>query len=257
VRTALTIAGSDSSSGAGIQADLKTMAAFGVFGTCAITALTAQNTTAVVGVAPVSPEMVVAQIDAVLSDIPADAIKTGMLATRAIVDAVADRARTWRFRHLVVDPIVVSSSGRPLLDDDGVDALRRDLLPLAAVVTPNVPEAERLSGRAIATADDRREAARRIHALGTPVVVITGGHAEGTTIVDLVFDGTAFHEFPVTRVESRATHGTGCTFSAAVAAQLALGRDILDAVQGAQTYVATAIRRAPGLGTGHGPLGHL
>lgn len=257
MRSVLTIAGSDSSSGAGIQADLKTFAALGVFGTCAITAVTAQNTRAVTGIAPVAPEMVAAQIDAVLADIPADAVKTGMLATRAIVDVVVARMRAWGVRHLVVDPIVVSSSGRPLLDDDGVNALRRDLLPVATVVTPNVPEAERLGGVPIVTAADRRDAARRIHAFGTPVVVITGGHAVGDVIVDLVFDGSDFHECPVARVASLATHGTGCTFSAAVAAQLAQGRTPVEAVRLAQTYVAAAIRRAPGLGSGHGPLGHL
>ncbi|HZI81432.1 MAG TPA: bifunctional hydroxymethylpyrimidine kinase/phosphomethylpyrimidine kinase [Vicinamibacterales bacterium] len=254
---ALTIAGSDSGGGAGIQADLKTFAAHGVYGVSAITAVTAQNTRAVSAVEALSPGIVAAQIAAVVDDFQVAALKTGMLANAAIIGAVSRVLRVSRVGPLVVDPVMVAKSGDRLLDADALDALTRDLLPLAAVVTPNLPEAEVLAGIPVRTLDDQREAARRIVALGARAVVVKGGHAQSSEIVDVLFDGQAFTEFRGERVPGTSTHGTGCTFSAAIAAQLALGRGIQEAIPLAQAYVAKAIRNAPGLGGGHGPMGHL
>jgi hydroxymethylpyrimidine/phosphomethylpyrimidine kinase len=255
--TALTIAGSDSSAGAGVQADLKTFAAFDVYGVCAITAITAQSTNGVEAVAPLAADLVAAQIEAVAGDFTIAATKVGMLANAAIVEAVAAAIEELELPLVVVDPVLVSTTGERLLDEDGIDALRRLLLPLARVITPNVAEAEALSGVRITSTDTLREAARRLHKLGTRGVVITGGHASGATVEDLVFDGNTFHEHAVARVDSRHTHGTGCTFASAVAAGLALGRALPDATARAQQYVAGAIAHAPGLGHGRGPLDHF
>jgi hydroxymethylpyrimidine/phosphomethylpyrimidine kinase len=254
---ALTIAGSDSGGGAGIQADLKTFAALGVYGVSAITAVTAQNTRGVSAVETLSPGIVAAQIAAVVEDFPVAALKTGMLANAGIIGAVARLLRVSRVGPLVVDPVMVAKSGDRLLDAGALDALTRELLPLAAIVTPNLPEAEVLAGMKVRTVADQREAAGRIAALGARAVVVKGGHAESAEIVDVLFDGQAFTEFRHERVPGTSTHGTGCTFSAAIAAQLALGRGIQEAIPLAQDYVAKAIRNAPGLGSGHGPMGHL
>ncbi len=256
MRSALTIAGSDSGGGAGIQADLKTFAAHGVFGTSAITAVTAQNTTGVVGFAAVSADLVTAQIEAIMSDIPAHAAKTGMLANAAIVEAVAAAVAALDIPLLVVDPVMIAKSGDRLIDDEAIGALRAELLPRAYLVTPNIPEAEALSGLTIRTDADRREAARRI-ADGGPAVVIKGGHFPTPDITDLLYDGSEFHEFRHARVTSRHTHGTGCTFAAAITAHLARGLSLKEAVPRAQRYVADAIRRAPDLGRGHGPMDHF
>ena len=269
MRTALTIAGSDPSGGAGIQADLKTFAAFGLYGASAITAITVQSTRGVEAVAPLSADLVTAQIEAVAADLAILATKVGMLGTAAIVEAVAAAIAELDLPLVVVDPVLVSSSGERLLDAEGVQALCLELFPRALVVTPNIPEAEALSGRRIASSDDAREAARRIHGMGAAAVVVTGGHARwddqgsGTVseraahVVDRLFDGREFHEFRVARVDSRQTHGTGCTFAAAVAAGLALGQALPDAVARAQQYVAGAIAHAPGIGHGRGPLDHF
>ena len=257
LRTALTIAGSDSSGGAGIQADLKTFAAFGVYGLTAITAVTAQSTASVVDVAPLAADVVIAQIEAVAGDLPIHAVKTGMLANAAIVEAAAATIRETELPCVVVDPVITSSSGRRLLDDDGVRALSAELLPLAMLVTPNIPEAEMLSGRAIRSLDDERDAAVRIHKLGASAVVITGGHAPGAEIVDLLFNGTAFTEFRTPRIDSPHTHGTGCTFAAAIAAGLARERTLADAVAEAQAYVGGAIANALPAGGLRNPLSHF
>jgi hydroxymethylpyrimidine/phosphomethylpyrimidine kinase len=266
MRAALTIAGSDSSGGAGIQADLKTFAAFGVYGTSAITAITVQNTLGVEAVAPLSADLVTAQMEAVAGDITLHATKVGMLATAAIVEAVAATIAELDLPLVVVDPVLVSSSGDRLLDDDGLQALMKELLPRARVVTPNVPEAEVLSGVRIASPEHAREAARRIHGLGAAAVIITGGHgwdeatglaAAGLRVVDLLFDGQVFREFLAPRVDSRHTHGTGCTFASAVAAGLALGRTLPESAERAQQYVGGAIAHAPGIGHGRGPLDHF
>ena len=257
MRIALTIAGSDSSAGAGIQADLKTFAAHGVFGISAITAITAQNTLGIVAAAPLEADLVTAQIEAVVSDMGVHAAKTGMLANAAIVEAVAAAADDLEIPFLVVDPVIVASSGDPLLDDEGLLAMKNELLSRAHAVTPNIPEAEMLSGVAIRTEEDRREAARRIFALGPVYVVITGGHSSSDRIIDLVYDGDVFTDYAVDRVAGRHTHGTGCAFSAALASHLAIGRSLHEAVPLAQEYVAGAIRHAPGLGRGAGPMHHF
>ena len=257
MRTALTIAGSDSSGGAGIQADLKTFAAHGVYGLSVITAVTAQNTMGVTAFEAVSADLVTAQIEAVVSDFGAHAAKTGMLATVSIVEAVAAAVEGLNIPWLVVDPVMVAKSGDRLLDDEAVRAMKSVLLRRAFLVTPNIPEAEVLAGMTIANDDARREAARRIVGLGVKAVVIKGGHFPSPDIVDLLYDGRRFVEFRTERVAGRSTHGTGCTFAAAVTAQLALGRPIEEAIPHAQQYIAGAIRAAPNLGRGHGPMDHF
>lgn len=257
MRTALTIAGSDSGAGAGIQADLKTFAAHGVYGTSAITAVTAQNTQGVLSVQAVAAELVTAQIEAIASDIGVDAAKTGMLANAAIVEAVAAAVEELDIPLLVVDPVMVAKSGDRLLDERGSYAMRAELLRLAFVVTPNIPEAEVLAGMAIRTDDDRREAARRLRALGPSAVIITGGHFQSADIVDVLYDGQQFVEFRAKRVEGRHTHGTGCAFAAALTAHLALGRSLHDAIPLAQAYVAGAIAHGLSLGRGDGPMDHF
>jgi hydroxymethylpyrimidine/phosphomethylpyrimidine kinase len=259
--TALTIAGSDSGGGAGIQADLKTFAAMHVYGTCAITAVTAQNTLGVTAWEPVSTELVIAQIEAVAGDLPPDAVKTGMLATAAIVEAVAAAIGGLDLPNLVVDPVMIAKGGDRLLREDAVAAVKAHLLRLAEVVTPNIPEAEVLSGTSIKTVADMREAGRRIHALGARVVVVKGGHlsaeATGDLIIDVVCTPQEMFELRGRRIETRHTHGTGCTLASAIAAQLALGSGVEDAVREAREYLEGAIRHAPGLGAGHGPLNHF
>jgi hydroxymethylpyrimidine/phosphomethylpyrimidine kinase len=257
MRKALTIAGSDSSGGAGIQADLKTFAAHGVYGLSAITAVTAQNTLGVTAVDALSADLVTAQIEAVMSDLGADAAKTGMLANAAIVEAVAAAVEDLQIPLLVVDPVMIAKSGDRLLDDEALGAMKSELIRKAFLVTPNIPEAETLAGITIRTDDDRREAAKRIHALGASAVVIKGGHMPSAAIVDLLYDGGRFVEFPTERIAGTSTHGTGCTFAAAVTAHLALGRRLEEAIGQAQAYVASAIRHAPGLGRGHGPMDHF
>jgi len=269
MRTALTIAGSDSSGGAGIQADLKTFAAFGLYGASAITAITVQSTKGVEAVAPLAADLVTAQIEAVAGDLALHATKIGMLATAAIVEAVAAAIEELELPLVVLDPVLVSTSGERLLDPDGVQTLCMELMPLARVVTPNIPEAEALSGRTIGSAQQAREAARRIHDMGAASVIVTGGHAvwdgdtgpraegAGPQIIDLLFDGHVFHEFRTARIDTRPTHGTGCTFASAVAAGLALGRELPDAVARAQQYVAGAVAHALGIGHGCGPIDHF
>jgi len=257
MRAVLTIAGSDSSGGAGIQADLKTFAAHGVYGMSVITALTAQNTETVTGVFEVPAQFVEEQIDTVVADIPPDAVKTGMLSSADIIGVVAARVRHHGLRHLVVDPVMVSKSGARLLREDAVQALRSKLLPLADVVTPNIPEAEDLTGRTLRTDDDIRQAARDIQALGPRNVVMKGGHREGEVVVDLLFDGEKFHEYSGPRVQTSSTHGTGCTFASAIAAQLALGSAVPQAVRLARGYLQGALEHARPIGHGHGPVNHF
>jgi hydroxymethylpyrimidine/phosphomethylpyrimidine kinase len=254
---ALTIAGSDSGGGAGIQADLKTFAAFGVYGTSAISAVTAQNTTGVTAWEPVSTDLVIAQIEAVASDLVPAAVKTGMLGTAAIVEAVAATIEELDLPNLVVDPVMIAKGGSRLLDDDALRAMTVELIPRAEVVTPNVPEAEVLAGRTIRTFEDMRGAAQRIRALGARVVVIKGGHLAGDEVVDLVVSADGEFAIRGPRIATRHTHGTGCTFAAAITAALARGQPIEQAVRGARTYVEGAIREAPQLGRGHGPLNHF
>jgi hydroxymethylpyrimidine/phosphomethylpyrimidine kinase len=256
VPRALSIAGSDSGGGAGIQADLKTFAALGVYGAAAITALTAQNTLAVTAVHEVPAPFVAEQIDAVMSDIGADAWKTGMLANAEIVEVVADRAGRWEVTNLVVDPVMVAKSGHRLLRDDAVDAYRRLLIPRALIVTPNTEEAAALVGHPVDTWDDVREAARALVEMGARIAVVTGGHREGPA-TDLYYDGSGFHEFTAGRVETASDHGTGCTFASAIAAALARGEDPKQAVALAKSYVTKALQAAYPVGRGHGPVHHF
>ena len=253
---AMTIAGSDSGGGAGIQADLKTFAALGVYGTSVLTAVTAQNTVGVTGVHEVPVQMISAQIEAVFSDIGADAVKTGMLSSREIIETVARGLVRLRVDRLVVDPVMVAKSGDRLLREDAVDALKQDLLPLATVVTPNIPEAETLAGMQIVSEQDAREAAKKIVGMGANAVVVKGGHLPGPP-VDLLYDGTEFREFKAVRIDTKNTHGSGCTFASAVAAGLAKGMELVDAVGAAKEYVNEAIRYSLEIGRGHGPLNHL
>jgi hydroxymethylpyrimidine/phosphomethylpyrimidine kinase len=258
MRTALTIAGSDSTGGAGIQADLKTFAAFGVYGLSAVTAVTAQSTVGITASMALPADLVTAQIEAVAGDIAIHATKTGMLATAAIVEAVVATIEELELPLVVADPVVLSSSGQRLLDADGVLALASELLPRVRLVTPNLPEAELISGCRVESLSEVREAARRIRDLGAAAVVITGGHARtGGDIVDVLLDGETFYEFRTVRLDAPGVHGTGCAFASAVAAQLALGRSVAQAVERAQTYVARAIAHKLAIGGGQALLDHF
>ena len=257
VARALTIAGSDSGGGSGIQADLKTFAALGVYGASAITAVTAQDTQRVYSAIEMAPALVAAQIDAVLGDIGADTVKTGMLSSAAIVGVVADRLERWEVTRLVVDPVFAATSGERLLAAGALRVLKERLLPRALIVTPNIPEAETLVGHPIATWDEMRTAAREIYALGPQNVVIKGGHREGAQATDLLFDGVDFREFSAGRVETRNSHGTGCTFSAAIAATLAKGESVPNAVLAAKAYITKALQNSYPLGSGRGPVHHF
>jgi hydroxymethylpyrimidine/phosphomethylpyrimidine kinase len=257
MKRALTIAGSDSGGGAGIQADLKTFAAHGVYGMSAITALTAQNTRGVTGVHVVPAEFVTQQIEAVVGDIGCDAVKTGMLATSAIVEATAAAVEALELPNLVVDPVMISKGGDRLLSEDAVHAVKATLLRLARVVTPNVPEAEVLSGLSIASLDDMRRAAQKIMKLGPKAVIVKGGHLPGPDATDLVMSAEGERLLLAPRLDVRHTHGTGCTFAAAIAALLARGESLDEAARGAKQYVTGAMRHGIDVGGGHQPLGHF
>jgi hydroxymethylpyrimidine/phosphomethylpyrimidine kinase len=256
VPKALTIAGSDSGGGAGIQADLKTFSAFRVFGMSVITAVTAQNSLGVQGVENLPPAFVARQLRSVLTDFGADAAKCGMLSTAPIIEAVAATLAEHPIERLVVDPVMVAKSGDPLLRPDARRALIERILPLALVVTPNLPEAETLAGIPVAERADMEEAARRIHRLGPRHVLVKGGHLKEEA-VDLLWDGRAFTAFAAPRLDSANTHGTGCTFSAAIAAGLSRGRPLGDAVRDAKAYVTRAIREGFQAGHGVGQLRHF
>ncbi|HEX2230216.1 MAG TPA: bifunctional hydroxymethylpyrimidine kinase/phosphomethylpyrimidine kinase [Candidatus Binatia bacterium] len=256
IRKALTIAGSDSGAGAGIQADLKTFAALGVYGTSAVTAVTAQNTRGVSKVLALAPEVVTAQIEAVIADIGADALKTGMLANAAIIASVAEAVEKYRLRNLVVDPVMVATSGDLLIKKNAVAALRALLIPLAIVVTPNIAEAEELTGMTLSKREDFSEAARQIVQMGARSVIIKGGHRVGPAL-DLFYDGRSFRQLHARRIRTKNTHGTGCTFSAAIAAYLAKGEKLESAVVLAKKYITSAIAEAFRVGSGHGPVHHF
>jgi hydroxymethylpyrimidine/phosphomethylpyrimidine kinase len=253
---ALTIAGSDSGAGAGIQADLKTFAALGVYGTSAITAITAQNTLGVTDIVELNPKIVAAQIDAVIEDIGAQAVKTGMLANTAIIQCVVEKLQQHKLTNVVVDPVMVATSGDLLLEKNAVNALRSLLVPLAMVVTPNIPEANQLAGMTITDARDIRRAAQRIADLGPQSVLIKGGHRRGPA-TDLFFDGKKFRQLRTPRIRTTHTHGTGCTLSAAIAAYLARGEKLESAIMHAKTYITAAIRKGFAVGSGHGPVHHF
>jgi hydroxymethylpyrimidine/phosphomethylpyrimidine kinase len=257
MKRALTIAGSDSGGGAGIQADLKTFAAHGVYGTSAITAITAQNTLGVTAVHTVPADIVIAQIEAIASDIGTDAVKTGMLATAAIVEAVAAAIEELDLPSVVVDPVMIAKGGAHLMDDEAIETLRTELFPRAMVITPNAGEAAALLGDEVRTVEQARAAARRLKAFGPGAVIVKGGHLGGPQAIDVLFDGVNLFELSGPRIDTTSTHGTGCTFASAVAANLALGHGLKSAAERAKRYVEESIRRAPGIGAGHGPLGHF
>lgn len=252
----LTIAGSDSGGGAGIQADLKTITVLGGFGMSVITALTAQNTLGVHGIHDVPPSFVAAQFDAVAVDIGVDAAKTGMLSTSEVIRVVAEKIRQYGIAKLVVDPVMIAKGGTSLIREEAKKTLIEELIPLALVLTPNIPEAEVLSGVRIETLVDMREAARIIREMGAKNVLVKGGHLSGDA-VDLLYDGKDFREWTAPRIATKDTHGTGCTYSAAIAAMLASGKDVPDSVSVAKRYITEAVRHAWRIGGGHGPTNHL
>ena len=254
LRRALTIAGSDSGGGAGIQADMKTFQALGVYGMTAITAVTVQNTKGVTGFEELSPDTVGAQIRAVVTDIGVDAAKTGMLASAPIIEAVAEALRETTVPNLVVDPVFVSKHGHPLLREDAVDALRTRILPLAALVTPNLPEAAGLAGFPVQTPQEMEGAGRAILDLGPGAVLVKGGHLEGPQATDLLVTPDGIEPIPAERIATPHTHGTGCVLSAAIAAHLARGRELRDAVIQGKAFVTEAIRHALEIGEGIGPV---
>ena len=253
----LTIAGSDSGGGAGIQADLKTFHAFGTFGTSAITAITAQNTHGVTAIHPIPPDVVAAQIAAVAEDLPPAACKSGMLATRQVVETVAASLNRHRLPNYVLDPVMVSTSRARLLDADAEQSIREHLLPLATLITPNLDEAELLVGFTVDDPASMRRAAEALVEAGARAALLKGGHLDAPELIDILFDGESFREWRHPRRDTRNTHGTGCTLAAAITAALAQGSPLGEAVDRALDYLQRAIAAAPGLGGGHGPLNHL
>ncbi len=253
----LTIAGSDSSGGAGIQADLKTFAAHGVFGMSVITAVTAQNTCGVTLVQDMTPDMITAQIDAVFSDIRVDGVKVGMVSRSESIRAIAEGLKKWKPPVVVIDPVMISKSGYPLLQPASCDTLIRELLPLATLLTPNLPEAEAICGFSIKTEGDMEKAATAILSMGAKAVLVKGGHLEGRKADDFLSDGKEAIWLSGERIKTEHTHGTGCTLSSALASNLAKGMSLLDAVQAGKKYVTTAIAHGIALGKGHGPTHHF
>ena len=256
VYRAMTIAGSDSGAGAGIQADLKTFAANGVYGSSILTAITAQNTQHVTDVLEMPVSLIKAQIDAVVTDIGTDAVKIGMLSSSSIIEIIVEQMKEHELNNIVVDPVMVAKGGDRLLREDAVDSLRTLLVPIATLVTPNIPEAQVLTDKGIKNSDDARDAARDIFAMGPRAVVVKGGHLDGPAS-DIYFDGREFKIFESPRIITTNTHGTGCTFSSAIAAGLAKGMPIQESVAIAKEYVTGAIRHAVPIGRGHGPLNHF
>jgi len=257
VPLALAIATSDSGGGAGIQGDIKAMEANGVFALSVVVAVTAQNTTSISQIHPLPRAVIEAQLDAVFGDFAIGAVKTGMLYSADIVHVTAERLRKWSAPHLVVDPVMVSKTGTMLLQPDAVDVMKRQLFPLADLVTPNVPEAERLLGTRITDLEDARGAAAAIHRLGCRAVLLKGGHLAASPATDVFYDGATWTVVPGEWIETSHTHGTGCAYAAAIAAHLARGADMLEAVRAAKQYVTAAIRHGLAIGHGRGPVHHL
>ncbi|MBH5319965.1 bifunctional hydroxymethylpyrimidine kinase/phosphomethylpyrimidine kinase [Paenibacillus sp. GSMTC-2017] len=259
IHKALTIAGSDSGGGAGIQADLKTFQELGVYGMSAITAITAQNTLGVQSVYPVENNAISAQLQSIGDDLPPYAIKTGMLANADVIKIVAENMKKYGWRNLVIDPVMIAKGGTSLLAQEALDTLIAKLIPLAEVVTPNIPEAEVLTGVKIVTLEDRKEAAMRLFAMGANAVVMKGGHdpSTGDVVVDMLFERDEVYTFESPRINTRHTHGTGCTFSAAITSGLAIGGSLLDSVTRAKAFIDAAIEHQLGFGAGHGPTNHF
>ena len=252
----LSIAGSDCSGGAGIQADLKTFSAYGVFGMSVIVSVVAENTSRVTAIQDITPDMIGRQIDAVFEDIGADAVKVGMLSSPECMDAVAAKLKQYKPANVVIDPVMYAKNGCPLMDLEAIDTLIDDMIPLADVLTPNIPEAEKITGMKILSLGDMEAAARRIYAMGTKTVVVKGGHGVGDA-VDVLFDGKQLCHFGTTRINTRNTHGTGCTFSSAIAAGLAKEMSVREAVEKAKSYITTAIEHSLSIGRGNGPIHHF
>ncbi len=252
----LTIAGSDCSGGAGIQADLKTFAAHGVYGMSVIVSVVAENTFQVIDMQDITPGMIEKQIDAVFEDIGADAVKVGVLSQPCCMEAVARKLTQYKPRNVVIDPVMIAKNGCPLMSPNSVDTLIRGILPLADVLTPNIPEAEKISDMKINSAEDMERAAKHICELGAKSVLVKGGHAIGDAL-DILYDGNQFYHFSEKRIDTKNTHGTGCTYSSAIASNLALGLDLEEAVKKAKEYVTTAIRHSLAIGKGCGPTHHF
>ena len=256
IKKVLTIAGSDCSGGAGIQADLKTFAAHGVYGMSVIVSVVAENTARVIATQDVSPDMIEKQMDAVFEDIGADAVKIGMLSQSACMEAVARKLKEYKPRNVVIDPVMVAKNGCPLMRPDSMETLIEKILPLADLLTPNIPEAEAIAGMKIRTAADMEQAAEKIARLGAKAVLVKGGHASGDAL-DILYDGAVSRQYSAERIPTKNTHGTGCTYSSAIAAELALGFPLPDAVARAKDYVTTAIRHSLAIGKGCGPTHHF
>ncbi len=258
MKTAVTIAGSDCSGGAGIQADLKTFAAHRIFGMSVITSVVAENTCRVIDIQDMTPSMIQNQMTAIFEDIPPDAVKVGMLSSSDCMIAVAEKLREFRPEHVVIDPVMVAKGGCSLMQQQSLQTLIQEILPLAEVLTPNLPEAEAIAGMEIHTIEDMKKAARQIYSMGPRCVLLKGGHlSEDLDAKDILFDGTDFYSYTTKRIATKNTHGTGCTFSSAIAANLALGKSIPEAVSDAKHYITMAISHALELGKGHGPTHHF
>lgn len=256
MKKVLSIAGSDCSGGAGIQADLKTFSAHGVFGMSVIVSVVAENTCRVIDIQDITPDMIDKQIDAVFEDIGADAVKVGMLSSIACMDTVAGKIKRYKPQNIVIDPVMYAKNGSPLMDRNAVGTLIDKVIPLADVLTPNIPEAEKIVGMKIMSAKDMERAAEKIHAMGSKAVVVKGGHAVGNAL-DVLFDGRQFHHFEAARINTKNTHGTGCTFSSAIASCLARGMNVEEAVRKAKAYVTAAIEHSLFIGKGNGPTNHF
>lgn len=256
MKKVLSIAGSDCSGGAGIQADLKTFSAHGVYGMSVIVSVVAENTSRVIDIQNVTPDMIEKQIDAVFEDIEVDAVKIGMLSTPECMKAVAAKVKQYQPENVVIDPVMYAKNGCPLMEPTAVSTLIETIIPLADVLTPNIPEAEKIADMQISTVSDMETAARKIHSMGCKSVVVKGGHHIGNA-VDALFDGRNFYHFETARIDTKNTHGTGCTFSSAIASQLAKGKSVPDAVKAAKTYVTMAIEHSLAIGKGCGPTHHF
>ncbi|MFY4774441.1 bifunctional hydroxymethylpyrimidine kinase/phosphomethylpyrimidine kinase [Metabacillus sp. RGM 3146] len=257
ISKALTIAGSDSGGGAGIQADLKTFQELRVYGMSAITAVTAQNTLGVHGVYPLPAEALEQQLKAVGVDLKPDAVKTGMLFNTEMILSAAKMLKEYQWSNLVIDPVMIAKGGSPLLKEEAMEALKTELIPLAKIITPNIPEAEALTGEKITNISDREKACLALHEMGADHIIIKGGHSEEQEeAIDVLYDGKEFSHFSSKRIATKHTHGTGCTFSAAICAELAKGKSVMEAVQTAKQYIQAAIEFTLEIGEGHGPTNH-
>lgn len=257
MKKALTIAGSDCSGGAGIQADLKTFSANGVFGMSVIVSVVAENTQRVIDIQDITPDMILKQMEAVFEDIEVDAVKVGMLSEKECMLAVSQGLKKYKPKNIVVDPVMYAKGGCPLMNPDAIDLLIKEIIPLADIITPNIPEAEKIADMKINNIEDMKTACKKIYAMGTRAVLVKGGHGEGESSIDVLFDGKDFHSFSSERINTKNTHGTGCTLSSAIASNLALGRDMAEAVRRSKEYVTMAIKHSLAIGKGHGPTNHF